>query len=313
MTSTERGAGSPYRVIAGEVRARISSGELRPGDRVPSIRQLAQRWGVAVATATRAAALLREEGLVEPRVGAGTVVSARAAAPAPAGPDAGPAGPERPAHAKRGGVLDAAIAIADAEGLDAVSMRRLAAQLGVGPMSLYRVVADKEELVARMADRAFAGCALPATGPPGWRAKLELAARVEWELCREHLWLPGAISLTRPSFAPNVMAHTEWILGALTELGLPPRIRLQEALTLHSLVLAAAAAQAEETDAEHRTGLPLGRWRSAHRSRAGSALDGARFPLLAAVPEGAADDLAELFEYALARHLDGFAALLAER
>ncbi|MEU6128823.1 GntR family transcriptional regulator [Saccharopolyspora sp. NPDC047091] len=305
MASTGRGARPPYRVIAGEVRARIRSGELRPGDRVPSIRQLAQRWGVAIATATRAAALLREEGLVEPKVGAGTVVSARAVA--------APAAPERRAHARRATVLDAAIAIADAEGLDAVSMRRLAAQLGIGPMSLYRVVADKEELVARMADRAFAGCPLPATGPPGWRAKLELAARAEWELCRAHLWLPRAISLTRPSFAPHLMAHTEWILGVLAELGLPPRTRLHEALALHSLVLASASSMAAETDAEQRTGLPLGRWRSAQRSRAGLAVDGTRFPLLAAVPEGAADDLAELFEYGLARHLDGFAALVAGR
>ncbi|HWT49549.1 MAG TPA: winged helix-turn-helix domain-containing protein, partial [Mycobacterium sp.] len=68
----------PYRRIVAEIRARIAAGELRAGDRMPSIRQVAQRWGVAIATATKAMATLRDEGLVEPRVGSGTVVSARA-------------------------------------------------------------------------------------------------------------------------------------------------------------------------------------------------------------------------------------------
>ena len=75
MPSSTQRPDPPYRRIVAEIRARILAGDLRPGDRVPSIRQIAQRWGVAVATATKVMAALRDDGLVETKVGAGTVVS----------------------------------------------------------------------------------------------------------------------------------------------------------------------------------------------------------------------------------------------
>src|SRR5512133_3632112 len=61
----------PYVQIATEIRRRITAGELRPGDRVPSTRQIAQEWSVAIATATRALTSLSQQGVVraEPRVG----------------------------------------------------------------------------------------------------------------------------------------------------------------------------------------------------------------------------------------------------
>ena len=303
MSTTPR-PDPPYRAIAAEIRSRIESGDLRPGDRVPSIRQIAQRWGVAVATATRAAAVLREQGLVEPRVGAGTVVSAAVprAAPPPAGE------PE-----KRTRLLEAAIAIADAEGIEAVSIRRLGTHLGIPPMSLYRSITNKEELLTQMADHVFGEVDLPAEGPEGWRAKLEFIARAEWDLCRRHLWLPKTVSFTRPLFAPNMMAHTEWALRALDGLGLPMEIRMREALTIHMIALAAGSSLAEEDDTENSTGLSLDHWNSTPRVRERKALGRARFPLISAVPQGTAEDLEGLFAYGLARHLDGFAAMLTDR
>ncbi|WP_336206883.1 TetR/AcrR family transcriptional regulator [Nonomuraea sp. LPB2021202275-12-8] len=106
---------------------------------------------------------LRDDGLVETKVGAGAVVSALMGRKQPVGV----ATPLRPRRASvprqalsRRHALRAAIAIADtegldAEGLDAVSMRRLAAEFGVGPMSLYRHVASKDELVTQMTDEVF--------------------------------------------------------------------------------------------------------------------------------------------------------------
>src|SRR3954469_25210457 len=105
----------PYRRIVREVRRRIESGELRPGDRAPSARAITREWGVAIATATKAHAALREEGLTVSRPGVGTVV-------------AGPA-PRRDHELTRDRVVAAAIAIADAEGMAEVTMRRLAAAL----------------------------------------------------------------------------------------------------------------------------------------------------------------------------------------
>ncbi|MFD6447606.1 GntR family transcriptional regulator [Promicromonospora sp. NPDC060204] len=328
----------PYRQIAGELRAKILAGDLRPGDRVPSVRQIAQRWGVAVATATRVTAVLRDEGLVEARVGSGTVVSdlarreragrpvtgrttpaAPATAPAPATPASVPAGARAAARPpsdpglSRDELLRAAVEIADTEGLEAVSMRRLAAHLGVGPMSLYRHVANKDELLVEMADRVFGEIELPKIGPEGWRARLELAARRQWRLCRRHLWLPRTVSFTRPLLAPNMMAQTEWTLRALDGFGLDPTILMREALALHGLVLTAALSLADEVEAEQDSGVTLDRWHAERAARAGELLRSGRFPRLAAVPVDAARDLDAQFEYGLARHLDGFAVLVAER
>ncbi len=265
--------------------------------------------------ATRVTATLREEGLVEARIGSGTVVSPRAQPTAPAAPHPATSSTPRLSDQalNRNHLVRNAIRIADTEGLDVVSMRRLAAELGVAPMSLYRHVANKDELLTQMADMAFGELELPEPGPDGWRAKLELIARRQWQLCQRHLWLPKVISFTRPLLAPNMMAQTEWTLRALDGLGLPMTTRMQEALTLHALVVALASSMAEEVEAEQDTGMTLDRWRIALRSRARELLDSGQFPLLATLPQNPAPNLNELFEYGLARHLDGFATLLRPR
>ena len=76
------GRAAPYQRIAESLRARIESGQLRPGDRVPSTRALARKWKVALATAAHALSALADEGLVTtaPRVGT-IVASAASAAP----------------------------------------------------------------------------------------------------------------------------------------------------------------------------------------------------------------------------------------
>ncbi|MGW4959426.1 TetR/AcrR family transcriptional regulator C-terminal domain-containing protein [Nonomuraea sp. NPDC004186] len=303
----------PYQRIVAEIRARILSGALRPGDRMPSIRQIAQRWGVALATATKVMAALRDEGLVETKVGSGAVVSSRTTLKQPVVPP-------RPRQAgvpkqalNREQMLRTAIKIADAEGLDAVSMRRLAAELGAGPMSLYRHVENKDELVTQMVDEVFGEPELPVPGPDGWRAKLELISRAQWQLVRRHLWLPRAVSFTRPLLVPNMMAHTEWTLRALDGLGLPMETCIREALALHGLVITVALSMADEVEAEQETGVTLDRWWLAQRNRADELLDSGRFPLLATIPEETVSDLDGLFEYSLARHLDGFAALVEDQ
>jgi len=309
MTVPARRPDPPYRRIVAEISARITSGELRPGDRVPSVRQIARRWNVALATATKVMAVLRDEGLVETRVGSGTVVSARAARSAGSGAPRGGAGGTR-AGLGREQILSTAVAIADAEGLEALSMRRLAAELGVGAMSLYRHVSGKSDLVTQMADLVIGEEKLPDPGPPDWRAKLELVARLQWRLYRRHLWLPRVISFTRPLLAPNLMACTEWTLRALDGLGLPMTVRVRETITLASLVVTVAQSLAEEVEAGQESGVTTERWWSSQEERIGEIFAGGRFPLLAAAPEEAVTDLDALFEYALTCHLDGFAALV---
>src|SRR5256885_3593153 len=109
----------PYRQIAQEIQARINAGELRPGDRLPSARQITREWGVAIATATRVLATLRQAGLAEPRTGVGTVVAAPPARTPRRKPDL---------ELTRDRIVHTAIAVADAEGMAALSMRRVATE-----------------------------------------------------------------------------------------------------------------------------------------------------------------------------------------
>ncbi len=286
----------PYLHIAAAIRHRITTGALRPGDRVPSTRQVVRDFGVAMATATRALAVLRDEGLVVTRPGSGTVVRAP-------GPPARRRSPDQELTTER--IVATAMAVADAEGLEAVSMRRLAAELGVGPMSLYRHVAGRDALELLLVRAVFRAHPLPEPGPPGWRAKLELVCREQWLAYRAHPWLPELISMTRPVLIPEAMAHTEWTLQALAGLALTEAERVHEALSLPALVRGLAASLAAETRAERETGQDNDEWWATLGGEVRALLGSGRFPHLAAVQGQTPEDMDALLEHALARHLDG--------
>jgi DNA-binding transcriptional regulator YhcF (GntR family) len=288
----------PYLHIAAAIRDRITSGALRPGDRVPSTRQVVRDFGVAMATATRALAVLRDEGLVVTRPGAGTVVRA---------PDPPPRRRTPDQELSTDRIVATAMAVADAEGLEAVSMRRLAAELGVGPMSLYRHVAGRDALELLLVRAVLRAHPLPEPGPPGWRAKLELVSRAQWRAYRAHPWLPELISMTRPVLVPEAMAHTEWTLQALAGLPLTRAERLREALTLPALVRGLAASLAAETRAERETGQDNDEWWATLDGEVRALLGSGHFPHLAAVQDQTPEDMDAVLEHALARHLDGLA------
>jgi AcrR family transcriptional regulator len=99
----------------------------------------------------------------------------------------------RPAELTREQITAAAVAVADAEGLEAVTMRRLAAELGAGAASLYRHVTTRSELVTRMVDQAL-GEADPTTATGDWRADI-VAANLGWlRYLRRRPWLLDAIA-----------------------------------------------------------------------------------------------------------------------
>jgi AcrR family transcriptional regulator len=303
----------PYLRIVAELRRRIAAGELRAGDRVPSTRQVAREWGVALATATKALTTLGQEGLVQavPRVG--TVVAAPQRRPGPSPRTTRP----RLAHAPeqeltQARIVHAAIGIADAEGLAAVSMRRVAAELGVATMSLYRYVPSKDELVLLMADAVFGEAQLPEPPAPGWRTRLELVARLQWATSRRHPWIARVISLTRPMPIPSGMAHTEWTMRALDGLGLDPSTMLYVAITIAGYVQATAVNLESEVEAEQDTGITSDEWMQSQDETLTTIFASGRFPMLssiAAQPDFDLD-LDTLFEFGLKLLLDGLAVLI---
>jgi AcrR family transcriptional regulator len=306
---------APYLRIVNEIRARIASGELRPGDAVPSARRITRDWGVALATATKVLATLHAAGLTRSMPGVGTVVSGATgngpAAPRPAaapGPPKGPpAGPPREdVDLSRERIVRAAIAIADAEGVAQLTMRRIATELGAATMSLYRHVGGKDDLLVAMMDTVLGEEPLPATPPDGWRARLEFSSRLQWQGFRRHPWLAPALSITRPQLIPNGMRHTEWALRALEGLGLTQQQKMHIHIALFSHVRGLALSLEPEAQAEQDSGMTSDEWMETRQEEFFAVMRGGDFPMML---ELFGDDLEmnldEMFEFGLGRFLDG--------
>lgn len=125
--------------------------------------------------------------------------------------------PRRRPVLSRDGIVDAAIRIADAEGLEAVSIRRVAADLGVRPMSLYTHIERKEDLLTLMGDRVKAEVLLGDELPDGWREALTGIARRTREVVLRHPWL---IEIHDADLGPNALRHLEESLIAVRPLNL---------------------------------------------------------------------------------------------
>ncbi|SEC45269.1 TetR/AcrR family transcriptional regulator C-terminal domain-containing protein [Streptomyces sp. TLI_105] len=293
----------PYLSIAAEIRRRIHSGELAPGDRVPSTRAITREWGVAMATATKALGALREEGLVRVEPGVGTVVADRGRARQGTAPTL-----------TRTRIVRTALELADAEGLNALTMRRLATVLETSAMALYRHVPGKGELVRLMTDEACGEVPLGPV-PAHWRPGLERAARWLREVYGRHRWMAQAMaSFTRPVASPNAMAYTEWVLAVLWETPLTSSQKLHAHLTLFAFVQGLAMADDLEEQARLDTGLSDGEWMEQNEPRFDAMQSGGPYPFLDALAHDGGFELSleSLFEFGLRRTLDGIATMIEE-
>jgi AcrR family transcriptional regulator len=299
---------TPSTKITAEIRRQIRSGKLAPGERVPSTREITRRWGVAMATASKVLAALRQEGLVRTRPGVGTVV-AGASPPRPRS-NARPRDPEAALNRER--ILPAAIMVADREGLGAVSMRRIAAELNVGPMSLYRHVRDKDDLLNGMMDAVFAEWrGSPLQRNHTWRQVLGEAARELWQIFRRHLWLAPAYSLTRPLVVASGLAYTDHVLATLLSRGVQPATAFSMHLILFNYIRGFATSLEMEATAEADTGVTADEWMDVQKPALEAVLADQDLPAFRAVldsfePDGFDMDVDALFEAGLGYLLDGF-------
>ncbi|MGP3753955.1 TetR/AcrR family transcriptional regulator C-terminal domain-containing protein [Streptomyces sp. IBSNAI001] len=307
----------PYLRIAAEIRRRVEEGELAPGERVPSTRGIAREWGVALATATKALTHLRLEGTVETKPRVGTVVAAAPGTPSRGRrtpPAATPGAPPGEQELTLDRIVRTAIDIADAEGLQALSMRGVAARLGVAAMSPYRYVTGKDDLILLMADTAFGEQTYPAAPPDGWRARLELGARTLWSLHRLHPWLAQLSSLTRPLLLPNLLVHGEWSLSALDGHGLDTTELFDIHVLLFSHVQGLAVHLEREAQAEAATGQSDEQWMDSRAHTLQDLVDSGRFPTFTKVVGSFHDGydlrLDALFELGLEALLDGLAPVI---
>lgn len=212
-------------------------------------------------------------------------------------------------------ITRAAIEIADADGLAALSMRRLAERLGVTAMSVYTYVPGKAELIDLMLDAVHGEIARPDDLDGGWRAHLELVAREGWNLYQRHPWLLQ-VARARPALGPNVVAKYDYELRAVDGIGLTD-IEMDLVVSLVAdYVHGAARTAVEAAQAEHQTGMTDDEWWAAYAPLLEKVFDPERYPTAARVGAaagaeyGAAYAPARAFEFGLQRLLDGIAAFI---
>ncbi|MBE1531860.1 TetR/AcrR family transcriptional regulator [Actinomadura algeriensis] len=220
-----------------------------------------------------------------------------------------PEPPTRPAPLDRERIVVAAVALADEGGLEAVSMRKVAARLDAGPMRLYGYISTKEELFDLMVDEVHAEI-LPGEPPAGWREALRDRAHRTRRAALRHEWLADLLG-GRPTLGPNAFAVREATLAAFDgRADLDTVLRAVE--TVGAYVTGAIRHEIADLRAERATGLSERDWQRASGPRLTRMLATGRFPALArAVHDGVHVDAETSFATGLEWILDAVAAKLA--
>ncbi|QKV72778.1 TetR/AcrR family transcriptional regulator C-terminal domain-containing protein [Amycolatopsis sp. Hca4] len=216
-------------------------------------------------------------------------------------------------------VVRAAVALADAEDLDAVTIRRVAEQLSVSPMSLYTYVPGRAELLDLMTDHVHGELTDPEEGL-GWRAALTAVAEDQWALLHRHPWLLQ-VPTGRPPLGPNSFAKYERELRAVEGIGLGDVEMDAVAGLVTGLVRTTARSSLDNARLARTTGLTDAQWwERAWPVLAGiPAADAAHYPISSRVGQAAgaahnaAENPAHAFRFGLARVLDGIEMLVLQR
>jgi len=228
-----------------------------------------------------------------------------------------------PRHGPRQGlsidaVVDTATELADAESLEAVTMRRVAQELGVVPMTLYTYVPGKAELLDLMLDAAYARMTRTDTSGRPWRPRLTAVAAENWDLFEAHPWA-AAVSTIRPPLGPGQLAKYEHELSAFSGLGLDD-VTVDDCLTcLLTFVQACARAAADARAGQRDSAMDDAQWWAANAPLLARVFDERAYPTAARVgaaagaAHGSAYNPGHAYDFGLQRVLDGLAALIDGR
>ncbi|MFG2599358.1 TetR/AcrR family transcriptional regulator [Streptomyces sp. NPDC048462] len=220
-----------------------------------------------------------------------------------------PEPPNRPVPVplSRERIVRAAIQLADADGLGAVSLRKVAAALDVRPMRLYSYIASKEELLDLMVDAAYAE--IHPVGD-GWREVLRSHAEATRRAAHEHEWLADLLG-GRPQLGPNALANGEILVAALGDVDVNAAMPVVGALNAY--VIGAVRRENAERRAERATGMDEKRWQAELGPYLVRTFATGRFPALATVVRDAAHlDADQTFRLGLDFLLDGIEAGLSK-
>jgi AcrR family transcriptional regulator len=213
-------------------------------------------------------------------------------------------------------IVDAGVRVAVADGLAAVSMSRVAHEIGAATMSLYRHVSAKDELLAHMVDAAFGTAPDPPATRETWRAGLTRWAYAHLTVLRRHRWLVR-VPISGPPLMPNQVLWFERGLQCLGDTPLPAAEKPGVLLLVSGFVRNEATLEADLLQAAQASGLRLEDAGAAYGRLLGGLIDAHRYPALQAVldartfdPPGTPDDQVQ---FGLDRILDGIDVLIRTR
>jgi AcrR family transcriptional regulator len=203
-------------------------------------------------------------------------------------------------------IVRVALAIADADGAEAVSMRRVATELGVGTMSLYHHVADKEALLDLMSDAVAGELVVPGELPRHWREALRALAHRAYDAFMRHPWLVETAGM-RPVATPNQLRHIEQSIAAIHDLDVDERTAAAMVMATDDYTFGYVRRRLTFGDAQPWAG-------ERERERVEALLATGEFPILAALLAERPDlrPPEDTFDLGLEWLLDGMAATLAE-
>jgi AcrR family transcriptional regulator len=233
----------------------------------------------------------------------------------------------RRAPRSREDIADAAIAVADAEGLDAVSMRRVASELGLATMSLYHYVRSKDELLDLMGDGIMAGQLVDdADLQRGWRAALTAIAHATRRNFERHPWMAEAMRPRQPTIpGPNATRHVDQSIAAVADLDADLPTKMDIIAVLDDYVIGFVHRMERSLDAEEQAGVATEEWVEAVFEHLRQRIDSGSYPQLQAALDahtaegGTLEDLARMagderrFDRGLQFLLDGIEVELSRQ
>ncbi|WP_330274369.1 TetR/AcrR family transcriptional regulator [Lentzea sp. NBC_00516] len=204
-------------------------------------------------------------------------------------------------------VVEAAIKVADAEGVEALTMRRVAETLGFTTMSLYRHVPGKSELLDLMVDAVWGETEHTPRGP--WRAGLEFFARQMWAMYRAHPWMLQ-LTASRRMPGPQAMTRQDAAYAVVSELGLATEEIVAVATAVSHFVVGVGRTMADRVQAERETGVSEEDWWNG-REALWEHFTPDRLPMMTHIwNSGGFERMLDDFEFGLARVLDGLAVFI---
>jgi AcrR family transcriptional regulator len=212
----------------------------------------------------------------------------------------------KPAYS-RADIAAAAVRIADARGLDAVSMRHVAGELGCGTMSLYNYVPRKEDLYELMFDAAAGEYELPEQPSGDWRADMVALAHRARAMMRRHPWM-SRVMTSNYGFTPNGMRYLEYSLTCLDGLDMPYGDKMELIAMVSGVVTTYVAHEIQTAERNRSLPWPAEQEHAVRMAYLGGQIASGRYPRLAAafLESSEPSDLDAVFERGLNRILDSF-------